>query len=466
MFHSLRSRFLLSHLLPVLFILPLAALILLALVETQVLLADLSADLTQRARLIAAVTRSDPSIWQDSTAAETLLQELSAGTEGEIYFFLVDGSLLTGSETATVPQLSSLELAQLLAGNVQQRTQTGFTGQQVVVILPVETLNAGIVGLVAVSESVTGVESELSRLRLLFVLVLIVELLLAGVIAIWLSGRLARPLSVVSQAVRNIATGRETNPIPESGPDEIRTLIQAVNTLAGRLHLSEEIRRRSLANIVHELGRPLGAIRSALHVLRQGAGEDPAVRDELLHGAEAEIERMQPLLDDLSMLHGQVTEGSGWAARLEFRPVDLAEWLPGVLLPWRAAALEKGLSWQATVSPDLPVVQIDAPRLAQALGNLLSNAIKFTPAGGNIVVLSMVQKDNVVIRVSDDGPGIALEEQEQIFEPFYRSEQQRRFPQGLGLGLTIAREIVTAHGGQLTLDSRPDSGTHFTIILP
>jgi signal transduction histidine kinase len=464
--HSLRSRFLLSHLLPVLLILPLAGLILLVLVETQVLLADLSTDLTRQATLIAALTQRDPAVWQDSAAAESLLQEIAAVGEGEIFFFLVDGSLLTGSATDNLPQLTSDELDQLLAGNAQQRTQTELLRQQVLVILPVETINTGIIGLVAVSETVSGAESTLGRLRFLFLLVLGVELLLAGGMAVWLSGRLARPLSAVSQAVMNIATGRDNTPLPEQGPAEISLLIQAVNILTQRLHLLEETRRRSLANIVHELGRPLGAIRSAVHVLRQGAGEDPAVRSELLAGVETEIERMQPLLDDLSMLHGQVSAGSGWASRLDIRPVDLATWLPGILLPWRAAALEKELAWQATISPDLPVIEIDTQRMAQAIGNLLSNAVKFTPAGGAIIVTANPQADRVRITISDNGPGIAPEEQEQIFEPFYRSGQQRRFPQGLGLGLTIAREIVHAHGGQVSLDSRPGAGAHFTLTLP
>jgi signal transduction histidine kinase len=161
-------------------------------------------------------------------------------------------------------------------------------------------------------------------------------------------------------------------------------------------------------------------------------------------------------------LHGQV---SG-RVELARRPVVLSDWLPSVLLPWRAAALDKGLTWQADVPNGLPVMSVDPDKLAQAIGNLLSNAIKYTPVGGSVAVSAGMQEQDVWIRVADTGPGIAAEEQQRVFEPFYRSEHDRRFPQGLGLGLTIAHELVLAHGGRLELDSQPGQGSRFAIHLP
>ena len=144
----------------------------------------------------------------------------------------------------------------------------------------------------------------------------------------------------------------------------------------------------------------------------------------------------------------------------------LDEWLPPILLPWRAAALEKGLSWQATIAEPLPAVSIDRRRMAQAVGNLLSNAVKYTPSGGAVSVEARSNGRETWIRVGDTGPGIDEAEQERIFEPFYRSDRDRRFPQGLGLGLTLARDLVAAHGGRLTLDSAPGEGSRFTIAIP
>jgi signal transduction histidine kinase len=124
------------------------------------------------------------------------------------------------------------------------------------------------------------------------------------------------------------------------------------------------------------------------------------------------------------------------------------------------------LHWGATVPGDLPVVTIDPDRLAPAIGNLLSNAIKYTPAGGNVEVTAGATQQEVWITVADTGPGIAPEEQASVFEAFYRSDRERRFPQGLGLGLTIARDLVIAHGGTLELESKPGEGSRFTVRLP
>jgi signal transduction histidine kinase len=142
------------------------------------------------------------------------------------------------------------------------------------------------------------------------------------------------------------------------------------------------------------------------------------------------------------------------------------------------------------IPPDLPTLNLDPDRLARAIGNLLSNAIKYTPAGGTVSITAGVNaadanstnaadanstnaahanaaSANIVwIQVSDSGPGIIPAEQEQVFKPFFRSQQARRFPQGLGLGLTIARDLVEAHGGRLDLVSNPGEGSRFTIHLP
>jgi len=147
-------------------------------------------------------------------------------------------------------------------------------------------------------------------------------------------------------------------------------------------------------------------------------------------------------------------------------PVVLSEWLPQVLVPWQAAAQEKRLHWAADIPEELPTIQVDPVRLAQVIGNLLSNAIKYTPAGREVRVEAGQENDVVIIRVSDEGPGIPLEEQEKIFAPFYRGEQRRRIKQGMGLGLTIARDLAVAHGGRIEVDSAPGAGSRFALYLP
>jgi signal transduction histidine kinase len=176
---------------------------------------------------------------------------------------------------------------------------------------------------------------------------------------------------------------------------------------------------------------------------------------------EGEVVLLQRLLDDLTHLD----QGIG-QTELHLQPICLSEWLPPALRTWGEAALNKKLDWQVSIPTDLPEVQGDPDRLGQALGNLVSNAIRYTPTGGRVQVTAAQTDGQVEISVEDSGPGISLEEQIRIFQPFYRGKAARRFSDGMGLGLPIARDLVEAHGGKLKLDSTPGQGSRFVINLP
>ena len=479
---SLRARSVLSHILPILLIVPLVGIGLIYALETQVLLADLEEDLTEKAELIAQAVEEQSEILSDPSQAERFISRISIHLEGRVFLFEPDGELIISSDSdqkgqaVSTVDLEGLDMA--IAGERSIVVTYGLFKQSAEVLVPITDIQQHLVGIVGVTQTLEGMATEFGRLRLWVLGILGIELVLGAVTGYVLALRLERPIGRVASAVIGIANGERFEPVPEEGPDEIRRLAAAVNVLNERLRSLEEIRRRSLANIVHELGRPLGALRSAISALRGGAGDDPEIREELLGGMDEEIKRMEPLLDDLAQLHGQV-EGTIKLAR---HPVSLSEWLPSVLIPWRAAALEKELQWKAMIPPDLPTLNLDPDRLARAIGNLLSNAIKYTPAGGTVSITAGVNaadanstnaahanaaSANIVwSQVSDSGPGIIPAEQEQVFKPFFRSQQARRFPQGLGLGLTIARDLVEAHGGRLDLVSNPGEGSRFTIHLP
>ena len=463
---SLRGRFILSHILPILLVVPLVTIILLYLLETQVLLDEMSEDITDKANLIAETVNGRPELLQNAAQAQTYITGVNIYVDEGVLLITAQGDVLASTETTpgeTVAEgvdLSGLESA--VAGDRSLVITYGISEQQAIVLVPVKDINQQLIGIVGVTDTLQGAASQISRLRTLVLAGLFLELLLGIVIGLLMARRLGGPIIRTATAVIDIADGHQIDPVPIQGPVEIRELAQAVNTLSERLRLLEETRRRSLANIIHELARPLGAIRSAVYVLRHGADDDPLLRDELLGGIEESIENMQPLLDDLSLLHGQV-QGT---IQLNRRPVVIGDWLPPLLLPWRAAAQEKDLQWQTDIPPGLPTLNIDPDRMAQVVGNLLSNAVKYTPEEGAVSVSASVTADELLIQITDTGPGIQPEEEERVFEPFYRSQQQRRFPMGLGLGLTIARDLVKAHGGTLQLDSTPGSGSCFTIHLP
>jgi len=463
---TLRGRLILSHILPILIVVPLLSLGIIYLIESQLILGNLSENLDEQATLIAEMVVSQTGIWQDPALAQELATNASIIIQGQIFFLEPDGDLLAATDptlAGEIGQRPDIEgLAGVLSGDHVVLVQYNVIRTDGQALVPVLDVNDQLVGIVGVTESIAGLASDFGRVRTLVLLTVLIEIILALVLSLVLAQRLTRPIINVTNAVGDIASGKRLDPVEEEGPLEIRQLAASVNILSARLQELEDTRRRLLANLVHEIGRPLGAIRSAVHVLRAGGDDDPVVRDELLAGVEDEVKRMQPLLDDLAQLHGQVLG----VRDLNLEPLDLSDWLPSTLLPWRAAAIDKGLAWTAEIPADLPTLELDQERMAQVIGNLLSNAIKYTPPGGKVAFSAEADGHEVRLCVSDDGPGIITQEQKSVFEPFFRSQQQRRFPQGLGLGLTIARDIVESHGGQLVLDADYGEGSRFIVKLP
>jgi two-component system, OmpR family, sensor histidine kinase BaeS len=292
--------------------------------------------------------------------------------------------------------------------------------------------------------------------------VMIIGLLIGGGIALALGKSLGRSLQEVTEAVHRVSRQQSLTPLPEQGPQEIRQLLNAVNTLVDRLQTLEQNRRKLLANLVHELSNPLSALHSATNALLRGADNDQTLRKELLQGMQKEEVRLERLLADLSGLYDQVLGG----LELHYSLLNLNQLLPQMVAPWREAALNKGLHWQFHLSATLPEIVADEDRLSQIMNNLLNNAIKYTPVNGMVSIRAGSESEEVWIQVSDTGPGISTQERHHIFTPFYRGTANRRFADGMGLGLSIAQDFVTAHNGRLQLSSTPDQGSQFTIWLP
>jgi signal transduction histidine kinase len=452
----------------VLIIIPLIGGALVYVLETKVLLTDLADQETGQAVLVAAMVGYRSDIWYDPALAQAFVTRLGPALQARVMLITTDGIVLASSDANDEQLLGHhLDVAGLdhvLAGEiVAQVDSSQQSGSQVVdVLVPVLGADNQVTGIVRVARQFASISDQALRLRYAIVVVLAAGLLVGGALGWVLAVDLQRPLQRVTQSVHQLAEGQVLTPLAEQGPEEIRLLARAFNTLVERLRAMEQARQQLLSNLVHELGRPLGALRSASQALLGGANHSAALRQELLVGMDEEMGRLQRLLDELAHLHGQLLG----TLELCFQSVELDSWLSRVSVPWRAAALAKGLVWQVQVAPGLPTLEIDPDRLAQALGNLLTNAIKYTPSGGRVSVDAGTTGDAVWVTVADTGPGIAPEEQERVFAPFYRGRQASRFRQGMGLGLAIARDLAVAHGGRLELDSQPGQGSRFTLWLP
>jgi two-component system, OmpR family, sensor histidine kinase BaeS len=464
---TLRSRLIVSHLLPVLLVIPLVVAAIYYIVQSQILIASVRSELTTQATLLAQLAYSDPRVFTDTTRARSFIEGISPYLTSQVMVLTPDGLVMAASEKGSATTLENLitveEFQQVQKGKIIAKTtvREGSVEEMADVFVPVLSAEGKLLGVVRSTYAYSGLDERLTRVRQLVWIVLAGGLGLGILLGLILAWQINRPLAGVTRAVTSLSHGDRLEALPEKGPQEIRQLETAFNDLVERLRSLESARRQLLANLVHELGRPLGALRSAITALRQGAVEEPALRSELLAGMDDTTGRLQRLLDELASLHDQVLG----TLEIQRQPIDLREWLPLQVSAYREAAEQKGLRWELDIAPDLPQVQIDSDRMAQAVQNLVLNAIQFSPSGESVQINAYAQDSKVVISVKDHGPGIPLDEQEQVWKPFFRGANRGRFPQGMGLGLGIARNVVQAHGGEIELESEVGKGSEFRIKL-
>jgi signal transduction histidine kinase len=463
---SLRTRLLLNTLLPMVVILPVAGILITYLLETQVFLANLTNELTRQAVLVADVASAYLEIWQDPLRAQAFVTRVSPRLTAKLMLLDPTGRLIVSSDpedSFLVGQIFNVPDAELLTAKDLPASITMEDRQVKDIIVPVFSSDANLIGFVRLANPLASIYERSQLLRQVMVWVLAGGLVLGLGMSWLLALQVEKPLHQTTEAAYQLASGEKLTPMVEKGTRETRRLQSAFNTLAERLQTMETSRKRLLSNLVHELGRPLGALRSASQALLNGAVEDPNLRHDLLQGMDDELVRLQGLLNEVAHLHDQVL-GS---LDLRKQPVNLEQWFLSLLPTWQRLAADKRLQWEAETDPTLPnEIIMDPDRMAQAVQNLLSNAIRYTPSGGLVKVSLKNNHEHLEIRVDDSGPGIINEDAKRIFEPFQRGKAAQRLPEGMGLGLSIARDLVQAHGGTLTFESQPGQGSCFIIQLP
>ncbi len=465
MFRSLRFRLILNNIIPVLVILPVVGLIIGNLLHTQLVLANIAGELTRQGVLVAdyAAARSD--IFNDIESAQDFVSHISPNVPAKVMLLDANGRMLVSSDPGDAVLVGTLysvpDVNRLVASNTQAEITYGEEGIQDIVV-PVVTQARQLIGYIRLANPLAEIYNSTSNLRLITWLVVGGGLIAGILLALLLARQLERPLKRTTEAAYQIAYDQRLEPLKEEGPHEVRLLVQAFNAMGERLHTLEESRRRLLANLVHELGTPLGALRSAVVALQHGAVDQPELRDDLLKGMDEELVLLKRLTEELSSLHDQELG----MLDLHILPLETSTWLNSLLAPWGKAAQEKRLAWSTEIPADLPQLNGDQDRLAQAVGNLLSNAIRYTPSGGKISVRAAAEDGHLRLDVEDSGPGIERSELEKIFMPFQRGKSAKRFAPGMGLGLSIARDLIQAHDGTLTVESVSGQGSVFTICLP
>ena len=282
---------------------------------------------------------------------------------------------------------------------------------------------------------------------------LVTAALLSALLAHQVGGRLRQ----IRSATSAIARGRYDIRVPPMSDPDLDRVAGDVNTLAATLAATEQRRSRLLGDVAHELRTPLTTIDGYLEGFIDGVIEPTP---ETLALLSDEVHRLHRLADDLAA----VSRAEEHQLDLRMAAVDLADIARRAAQRLRPQFDDAAVQLEVTADRSVPITG-DADRLTQVLTNLLGNALRATPAGGRVHV-EVAVADAATVTVRDTGSGIAAADLPHIFERFYRADQSRR-SRGSGIGLTIAREIIAAHGGTITAASPgPAQGSVFTVVLP
>ena len=315
---------------------------------------------------------------------------------------------------------------------------------------------------VVVLAALEEVDHELDELLMVLGMAVPVALAVAGGTGYVLARKALGPVRHLHRLTEEITADRLDRRLPVTNPsDELGSLTETINGMIGRLERSFAEIRRFTADASHELRTPLAVIRTEAEVaLRRSM--TLSEHQQLLGSILEECERLTHLTDQLLTLS---REDAG-AARPASERIDLSALVQTVTESMRPLAIAKGLQLRVSGSSTLKVCG-DEGRLRQVFYNLLDNAIKYTPEGGTIEVRMEARDRSALVSVRDTGIGIAPEHLPRVFDRFYRVDKARSREQGgAGLGLSISKIIVTAHGGQIDLASAPGQGTACTVTLP
>jgi signal transduction histidine kinase len=310
-------------------------------------------------------------------------------------------------------------------------------------------------------------ESALVRAEQISLAALVIALLLAALIALWLTRSISRPVTALEEGMRAVADGElgHTLAYGTDRHDEFGRLAISFREMSRQLAELDKLKAEYASIASHELKTPINVIVGYLQLMQEG------IYGPLNDKQRQVTETIGAQANTLARLASQLLDVSRFEAgggRIEPRTIHLASMLDELERTFHVLAVQREIDFRIVRQPGLPdEVMWDPERINEVTGNLLSNAFKFTPAGGTVELTAAPANGSVLIQVHDTGAGIPAEQLPHIFEKFYQADNQRSASaKGTGLGLAIAKEIVEAHRGQIRCESSMGKGTTFTLMLP
>jgi histidine kinase len=285
---------------------------------------------------------------------------------------------------------------------------------------------------------------------------------LAALLVSWfLSRRIVAPVQTLMDASQRIADGHYAERVNVDGTDEIAQLAARFNQMATQLEQVESMRRQLIGDVSHELRTPLTSIKGYMEGLVDGVLPSTPETFNQIH---READRLSRLVDDLQ----ELSRVEAKAYSLEIRSIAVFNLVQTTVKRLSPQAAAKRITLRSDLPANLPPVQADEDRITQVLVNLVANAVQYTPEGGTVTISAARQPDEIHISVTDTGIGIPPEHLTNLFTRFYRVDKSRsrNAGGGSGIGLTIAKHLVEAHGGRIWAESKSDGqGSTFTFSL-
>lgn len=282
---------------------------------------------------------------------------------------------------------------------------------------------------------------------------------IALLLTLVLSRRMSSPIGALATTARRFGRGELSQRVRLKEKGEVQELAQAFNAMAADLEHAEQLRRNLVADVAHELRTPLSNIQGYLEAIHDGLIKPDAATIRSLNEEAALLSRLVDELQELSL-------AEAGELKLVFQTEDIADLIKQTVASWQPQVAAKDMSLSLDLPERLPPVEIDWQRVSQVLHNLLENAVSHTGKGGTIVVAAARQDRWVEVSVSDTGEGIPAADLPNIFERFYRVDRSRaRATGGSGLGLTIAKRLVEAHGGEIKVKSEMGRGSRFSFTV-
>lgn len=287
-----------------------------------------------------------------------------------------------------------------------------------------------------------------------------VAIAVALILTFFLSRRILAPVRALTSAAKRLGRRDFSQKVQIEDRGELGELASTFNSMASDLERAEQLQRNMVADVAHELRTPLSNIRGYLEAVRDGAIKPDA---DTIRSLDEEAMLLSRLVDDLQ----ELSLAEAGELKLACQAEDIAELINQTVAVVQARAAEKGVAVSIDLPDKLPPVNIDSHRISQVSRNLLENAVAHTTKGDAITVAARQQGNWVEVSVADTGEGIPAEDLPNIFERFYRVDKSRaRATGGGGLGLTIAKRLIEAHGGKIEVQSELGKGSRFSFTVP